>query len=117
MNSSVKELVDIFEYLPEQDQKTLFEFAEFLKSRASEPESRSSRPKPMDIPRPEKESVIAAIKRLVETYPMIERSKMFNVTSDLMMQHTMTGRPAIEVIDEMEVLFERKLKEMLESFE
>lgn len=117
MNSSVKELVDIFEYLPEQDQKTLLEFAEFLKSRAPETEYRPSKVESLDIPRPEKESVIAAIKRLVETYPMIERSVMFSETSDLMMQHTMTGRPAVEVIDEMEVLFERKLKEMLENFE
>jgi len=117
MNSSAKQLLDIFESLPEQDQKTLLEFAEFLKSRAPETQSKPECIGPVDIPRPDDESVIAAIKRLTQTYPMIDRSSMFSDTSDLMMQHTMTGRSANDVIDEMEALFERKLKEMLKDFE
>ena len=36
------------------------------------------------IPRPETESVIAAIKRLSKTYPMLERKLLFNQTSILM---------------------------------
>lgn len=115
MKLSAKELADIFEYLPEHDQKTLLEFAQFLKSRA--PVSQSAIEEPLDIPRPDSESVIAAIKRLSETYPMIDRSSMFNETSDLMMQHTMTGRSAIDVIDELETLFDRKLNEMLKGLE
>lgn len=110
MNASAKKLVEIFEYLPEQEQKTLLEFAEFLKSRA--PESERSYIEPLGIPRPESESVIAAIKRLAATYPMIDRASMFSETSDLMMQHTMSGRSAIEVIDEMEVVFEIKYKKI-----
>jgi len=115
MNPLAKELADIYEYLPEQEQKTLLDFAEFLKSRA--PEIKAAISEPLEIPRPDAESVIAAIKRLTETYPMIERTSMFSETSDLMMQHTMTGRLATEVIDEMEAIYERKLQQMLEDFE
>ena len=117
MTLSAKDLVDIFEYLPEQDQKILLEFAEFLKSRAPAPEAGLSSIEPLDIPRPEKESVITAIKRLSETYPMIERTSMLSETSDLMMQHTMTGRSAVDVIDEMEKLFKNRLKELSENLE
>jgi hypothetical protein len=117
MNKSAKALADIFENLPEQEQKTLLDFAEFLKSRAPAAQPKSIDSETADIPRPDNESVIAAIKRLTETYPMIDRTSMFNETSDLMMQHTMTGRAATEVIDEMEILFERKLQQILEDFE
>ena len=116
MNPSAKQLLDIFESLPEQEQTKLVEFAEFLKSRAPQTQSKAEHIQPLDIPRPDAESVIAAIKRLTQTYPMIERSSMFSDTSDLMMQHTMTGRSSDEVIDEMEALFERKLKQMLKDF-
>lgn len=114
MNLSAQKLAEIFEYLPEQDQKTLMEFAEFLKAKAPVPKI-SIDFTPLDIPRPEEESVIGAIKRLTETYPMVERSTMFNETSDLMMQHMMKGRSAIEIIDELEAIFEQKLKELIEG--
>ena len=113
MASSAKQLTEIFEYLPAQQQKTLIEFAEFLKSRAPKPQPVIT--EPVNIPRPETESVIAAIKRLTETYPMVERSSIFNETSELMMQHTMTGRQAIEVIDELEILFEVRFKKIIED--
>jgi hypothetical protein len=115
MDYSAKQLVDIFEYLPAPQQKTLVEFAEFLKSRAPAPKTLIS--EPVNIPRPETESVIAAIKRLTATYPMIDRSAMFNETSDLMMQHTMSGRKAMDVIDELQVVFDRKFKKISESIE
>ena len=101
--------------MPDKDKQTLLDFAEFLKSRA--PAAKAQIVEPVEIARPEAESVIAAIKRLTATYPMIERSEMFGETSDLMMQHTMSGRSGIEVIDEMEVIFERKFKDMLKDFE
>lgn len=115
MMSSAKNLLDIFEYLPDHDQQTLLDFAEFLKSRA--PAVKSLMIEVVDIARPDSESVIAAIKRLTETYPMIDRSSMFSDTSDLMMQHTLNGRSAVDVIDEMEILFARKLKDIQEECE
>ncbi len=115
MSNEKQKLTDIFEYIPEEDQKTLLEFAEFLKSRA--PEAKPLITEPLEIVRPEAESVIAAINRLVETYPMIERSSMFGTTSDLMMEHMMKGRPAVEIIDELEVIFDRKFKVVIEANE
>ncbi|MCW9013300.1 MAG: Crp/Fnr family transcriptional regulator [Gammaproteobacteria bacterium] len=113
MDSSAKKLVEIFDYLPEQDQKTLLEFAEFLQSRAPEPKSVIT--EPLDIPRPEAESVVSAIKRLKQNYPMVEHSHLFNETSELMMQHMMQGRKADDIIDELEILFEEKFKLVIEK--
>jgi len=115
--SSAKKLLEIFEYIPESDQTTLMEFAEFLKSKAPEPKFKPVITEPVDIPRPDEENVVAAIKRLTATYPMIDRSSMFNTTSDLMMQHMMKGRPAVDVIDELENIFEQELKVLIERNE
>ncbi len=108
MTDSVKKLTDIFESLPDKQQATLLEFAEFLQSRS--PQREPVQTEPVAIPRPEKESVVAAIKRLNQTYPMVQRSLLFNETSELMMQHMMQGRAAMEIIDELEILFEQKFK-------
>ncbi|MCW8933399.1 MAG: Crp/Fnr family transcriptional regulator [Gammaproteobacteria bacterium] len=106
MTPSVQSLTSIFENLPEKDQNTLFEFAEFLKSRA--PESLSTITEPLGILRPEEESVVAAIKRLKKNYPMVSQKALLNETSELMMQHMMQGKASVDVIDELELLFENK---------
>ncbi|MCW9046758.1 MAG: Crp/Fnr family transcriptional regulator [Gammaproteobacteria bacterium] len=108
MTPSVQSLTSIFENLPEKDQNTLFEFAEFLKSRAPEPSSKVT--EPLGILRPEEESVVAAIKRLKENYPMVSQKALLNETSELMMQHMMQGKASADVIDELELLFENKFK-------
>jgi len=108
LKPSSQSLASIFEDLPEKDQITLFEFAEFLKSRAPEPAAKIT--EPLGIQRPEGESVIAAIKRLKKNYPMVSQKEMLNETSEFMMQHMMQGKPAPDVIDELEVLFESKFK-------
>ena len=51
------------------------------------------------------ESVVAAIRRLSTSYPMLDRRRLLNVTSSRMTQHTLHGRPAPEVIDELEQVF------------
>lgn len=104
-------LSHIFSSLPAAEQKTLLDFAEFLQSRS--PRVNLVPAERVDIPRPEKESVVAAIKRLNQTYPMIERQTLLNETSDLMMQHMMRGRAAVEIIDELEGLFERRFQDFL----
>ena len=113
MGNSADKLAKIFAALPEQEQKTLLDFAEFLQSRA--PQIQPESIEPVDIPRPEDESVIAAIKRLNQTYPMVERSTVFNETSELMMQHMLRGRAAEDIIDELEQLFERRFREFIEG--
>ena len=113
MGHSADKLAQIFDALPEHDQKTLMDFAEFLQSRA--PAVEPVVEQPVDIPRPEEESVVAAIKRLNQTYPMVERSSLFNETSELMMQHMLRGRAAEDIIDELEQLFERRFREFIEG--
>ena len=108
MKLSPQSLTSIFENLPEKDQITLFEFAEFLKSRAPAVEPEIT--EPLGIPRPEEESVVAAIKRLKKNYPMVSQKEMLNETSEFMMQHMMQGKSAEDVIDDMEKLFEQKYK-------
>lgn len=109
MESSAKVLAEIFDYLPEKDQQTLCEFAEFLKSRAPEPESTLK--EPVGIPRPEEESVVSAIKRLKQNYPMLKQKELLHEVSSHMMDHMMKGKIAVEVIDDLETLFETKFKQ------
>jgi len=95
-------LVVLFDALSDSGREMLLEYAEFLAGRHARPVSSLE---PLDIPRPETETVVAAIKRLVETFPMLERSALFNETSGLMAQHMMYARPAPEVINQLEDLF------------
>ncbi len=123
-----KHLLDILESLPPAQAETLLEFAEFLAARYGQA-STSDTPEqaatvaslPLDIARPEKESVVKAIKRLAATYPMLDRSKMLNETSTFMTQHIMQGRAAAEVVDELEAMFrswyERQIQEKREKIQ
>lgn len=113
MKPSAQSIASIFDDLPEQDQTTLFEFAEFLKSRA--PDSASKITEPLGIARPDEESVVAAIKRLKKNYPMIPQKALLNATSEFMMQHMMQGKLAKDVIDDMENLFETKFKSIMDK--
>jgi hypothetical protein len=84
----------------------VFAFVEFLAAR--NPATDAAVPQePLAIPRPAEESVVKAIKRLRETYPMLNPDKLLHETSGLMMKHIMHGKPSIEVINELEALFAR----------
>jgi len=107
-----RRLLKLYKGLSRQDQESLVAFAEFLFERgggAAPDEVVVAEPRP--IPRPEQESVVAAIKRLSQTYFMIDKSKLFTETSSLMTAHIMQGRTASEVIDDLEVLFETHYQE------
>lgn len=99
-----RRLIALLAQLPEVKAQALLEFAEFLASRHGDTLETAA---PLDIPRPDKETVVKAIKRLSATYPMLDRGKMLNETSVLVTQHVMHGRDAVEVIDELEILFRR----------
>jgi hypothetical protein len=103
-------LLELLGRLPENKAQVLLEFAEFLATRHGEPERSGT---PLDIPRPDQESVVKAIKRLSATYPMLDRAKMLNETSVLVTQHVMHGREAVEVIDELEILFRRHYERLI----
>ncbi|RMG56563.1 MAG: Crp/Fnr family transcriptional regulator [Gammaproteobacteria bacterium] len=112
-------LLKLFRKLDEEGQGTLLAFAEFLASRKDGEDAPAREPvsEPLDIPRPKEESVPAAIRRLAQTYPMINRDSLFHQTSALMAQHVMQGRPAEEVIDELEALFAEAWRKLAEGGE
>ncbi len=107
-----KRLREILGELPDTQAIALLEYAEFLAARYSGPKEIIA---PLDIQRPQKESVVKAIKRLGATYPMIDRAKMLNETSVLMTQHVISGRDAVEVIDELEIMFRRHYENLAEK--
>jgi len=122
-------LLQLLDRLGPSDRSAVLAFAEFLNQRAgqwggasrsvppatAEPREQAPAPpveEPADIPRPENESVVAAVKRLSRTYPMLEKREMLNETSALVAQHVMQGRDAMEVIDELEIIFQRRYEKL-----
>ena len=89
-------------------------FAEFLAERQSPAETVETPPvaEPKPIPRPDEETVIGAIKRLSETYHMLDRSVLLTETSSLMTAHIVHGRKVEEVIDELELMFARHFQQL-----
>lgn len=110
----VKNLLDLYSKLPEQDQKTLVNLAEFLVARCGN-QKPATIPEPEKIPRSHDESVVKAIKRLSATYFMLDKSAVLNEVSSLMAQHVMQGRPATQVIDELEDLFKTHYQRLRED--
>ncbi len=83
-------------------------FAQFLAERTTtQEEPPPTHQERVDIPRPEDESVVAAIKRLSLTYPMVDRSLLLTETSSIMTAHVMHGKTAELAVDELEVLFSK----------
>jgi len=108
-------LQNIFQQLPPEQQQTLLAFAEFLHTRITEESLPPT--KPILKPRPLNESVIAAIKRLSESYPMLKKAILLNDTSRLMTEHIMHGRDSVEIIDELEAIFSRHYQTLIENKE
>jgi hypothetical protein len=107
-----RQLLKYFQELDAQSKQSVLDFTEFLATRGVPVEEVAQTLQ--NIPRPQNESVVKAIKRLAATYPMLDRSDMLNETSALMTEHIMQGRLAREVIDELEALF-RTHYERIES--
>lgn len=112
-------LAKLYRSLEPEDRRALLAFAEFLAARAVEDEPKLPQGplEPEPIPRPEKESVVGAIKRLSESYFMLDRSSMLNDTSSLMGAHVLQGKPSDAVIDELEALFARYYRKYREENE
>ncbi|BAN35409.1 hypothetical protein SCD_n01588 [Sulfuricella denitrificans skB26] len=106
MKPEEKKLLRLLETLPAEQQNTVFAFVEFLAARNPAVDISVSQ-EPLAIPRPAEESVVKAIKRLRETYPMLNTDKLLHEASGFMMKHVMHGKPAVEAIDELEALFAR----------
>lgn len=108
VSAAEKQLLAQFARLSEPQRETLQAFADFLVTQTGALPAAEPPAEPLNLPRPEKESVIAAIKRLNASYTMLDdRAGLLNETSVLMTQHVMQGRDIHEVIDELEALFAR----------
>ena len=116
MTPEERRLLRVFRGLPEVQQQGLLDYGEFLLGRAAS-QAETVPLEPLEIPRPAQESVVKAIKRLRQTYPMIDRTKILHETSGLMTQHLVHGKAAKEVIDELESLFRRHYQTHLASQE
>jgi len=100
-----KRLAELFAKLPDADQQTLMDFAEFLKQRNKD--KLTEFPVPILEPRAEGESVIAAIKRLKKNYHMLNMDALIDETSTYMTQYMVQGRDITEVIDDLEASFKK----------
>jgi len=112
-------LIRVFGQLSAADQLAVSNFAEFLLSRSPDGQAVSQAadapaplPEPNPIPRPDNEKVVAAVKRLSQTYFMLDKTKMLAVTSDLVTQHILHGREAVEVINELEQVFASQYQQL-----
>ena len=112
MSNIEKRLREILGRLSNEQAQQLLEYAEFLLAKHGDENTPSE---PLAIARPEVENVVAAIKRLRATFPMLDPAKLLNETSGLMTQHVMQGRNVVEVIDELEVLFRRHYEQLLNN--
>lgn len=108
-SSQQRRLVKLFSGLSEKDRETLLRFAEFL-AQDEPPDDVQAQPlgKPLAIERPDRETVVGAIKRLSLTYAMVDKDVLLHEASSLMTAHIMHGRPAVDVIDELETVFRRE---------
>lgn len=111
MMTPLQHLREIFTQLPSAEQQTLLAFAEFLHARLPP----SVPDQPHVFPRPVDESVVAAIKRLSKSYPMLDKAKMLDKTSLLMTEHVLSGRDKVEVIDELEKLFLEHYEKLMDT--
>lgn len=107
MRPEEKRLLALYFSLSTEQQQMLLDFMLFLQSRSEKVPVAIPEP----IPRPESESVVKAIKRLMASYPMLERSKLLHETSAVMTQHIVQGMPAKEAIDELEAVFKKHVEQ------
>lgn len=106
-------LLACFRELPARHKTTLIEFAEFLRARAGAAAGSGAMPaKPRRIKAAQGETVVMAVRRLRRSYPMLDRRKLMHETSRCMAEHALEGRPAAEVIAELETVFARHYRKM-----
>jgi hypothetical protein len=113
MKKSTKKLLEYYRNLPDEVAQQLVEYAEFLSVRHSTEAKEISSPE--KISRPEKESVVIAVKRLTATYSMLNTDKLLDKTASLVSQNMLQGRDAVEVIDELEVIFKKQYDILIEE--
>ncbi len=105
-----RRLLKLFQRLGTKERRSLLDFADFLAQRERPEAARADLavPQPKPFVRPEQETVIGAIKRLKARFFMLDSAPMLEQTASLMAAHVVQGRPAKEVIDDLEALFEEQ---------
>lgn len=114
LKSEEQKALKLFRALSCAQQQTVTSFMEFLQSQG-ESASAGKPLQPDPIPRPDKESVVKGIKRLRATYHMLDQNGLFNETSQHMTSHLLHGKPAAQVIDELEAMFAQHYQRYLEN--
>lgn len=113
--TTLRQLAKTMEGLTPEQQRTVLRFAEFLRTESlqeASPATPAALPEPKLVPRPAQESVIRAMRRLSESYFMLDRGPLLNETSTLMAQHVLQGRSSEAVIADLEVLFHNHYLQM-----
>jgi len=93
-------IAELIDRLDAEALRTLTEFAEFLAARAERRVDAE-----IVTLRPQRESVVQAVKRLNRSYPMLSRTRLMGPVGDLVSAHMVDGRDAKDVIDELEALY------------
>ncbi len=107
-------MLKLFRALGSVQKQSATSFMEFLLSQG-EGGAVNKPLQPDIIPRPDKENVVKAIKRMRVTYHMLDQNKLFNETAQHMTSHLLHGKPAAEVIDELEAMFAQHYQRYLED--
>lgn len=110
--SDLQQLQILFKGLSDEGRQALLDYAKFLCDRY--PADKLAVQPPGDIRRPEQESVVVAIRRLSETYPMLDRQALLHETAAFVMQHVIQGKEASEVIDRLEAYFKQQYESLIE---
>ena len=122
MAPSERQLLDLYRRLGADGQATLLAFAEFLCQRGASavapPRAETVEiPEPTPIIRPQQESVVAGLKRLSQTYPMLSKTEMLSATSELVARNIMLGTDPAQVIDQLEDIFREHYRMLREQSE
>ena len=109
MNAYERRLLRTSRKLDDAQRDQLLTFGEFLVSRKKEAVAGASAAlsEPLPTPARDEETVVGAIKRLRESYYMLDAKVMLNDTASVMSKHAVGGLPAEAAIVELESLFLR----------
>ena len=130
MNEYEKRILAALERLPQDQQRQLVDYAEFLVGRSGgdplasaaggtglEPAQPTEPQEPEPVEPEPDEGPVKAIKRLRATYPMLDAKDLLDETTTIMSKRYLQAKPEGEVIQELEETFERHYRRYRDQFE
>ncbi|MBF0447719.1 MAG: hypothetical protein HQL67_05915 [Magnetococcales bacterium] len=105
-------LLEVWRQLAEAERLTLTQFAEFLLARQGDKPQPVAR-EPLNLPRPDRESAVKALKRLKKNYPMIDADMGLLDDAARLLMEKVYGTPDDQVIEKMEALFSARYQDWL----